>query len=62
MIDKPKSRSPEEPTTYDEVVYLPCRECKTPLPVNVVFLPYLNGETGCSPHRCPKKMTEMSEV
>ena len=47
MIDKPK----------DEVVYLPCRECKTPLPVNVVYVPYLNGQTGCAPHRCPKKMT-----
>ena len=44
-----------------EVVYLPCRECGEKLPVNVVYVPYLQGETGCSPHRCPKKMTEMSE-
>ena len=37
-----------------EVVYLPCRDCGLPLPVNAVFVPYLNGKSSCTPHRCLK--------
>ena len=37
-----------------EVVYLPCRDCGLPLPVNTVYLPYLNGKSSCVPHRCQK--------
>ena len=43
-MDMPKS----------EVVYLPCRDCGLPLPVNTVYVPYLNGKSSCVPHRCQK--------
>jgi hypothetical protein len=46
----------------DEVVLLPCKECGEKLPVNVVYVPFLDGYSSCMPYRCPKKMTEMSEA
>ena len=38
----------------DEVVYLPCKHCGLPLPVNVVYVPYLDGKSPCLPSRCQK--------
>jgi hypothetical protein len=48
--------------SLDEVVLLPCKECGEKLPVNVVYVPFLDGYSSCMPYRCPKKMTEMSEA
>ena len=46
----------------DDVVFLPCKDCGEKLPVNVVYVPYLDGKSSCLPSKCPKKMTEMSET
>ena len=37
----------------EKMVNLPCKDCGQPLPVNSVYLPYLNGKSSCVPHRCP---------
>ena len=37
-----------------QVVYLPCKDCGLPLPVNAVYVPYMDGKSSCVPHRCQK--------
>ena len=37
-----------------QVVYLPCKDCGLPLPVNAAYVPYLDGKSSCLPFRCKK--------